>query len=58
MPSNAGLCQCRGTMRSHQDFYRSDGVSQEELGVSVQMVHHTPRQMGLGYAEQGAAHYL
>lgn len=57
MPSNAGLCQCSGTMKSHQDFYRSGGVFQEALTVSVQMVHHTP-QMELGHAEQGAAHYL
>lgn len=61
MPSNAGLCQCRGTVKSHPDFYRSGGVFQDTtflvLAVSVQMVHHT-LQMGLSYAEKGAAHYL
>lgn len=39
--SDAGLCQCRGTVEGHQHFGRSGGIFQRALAASVQVVHRT-----------------
>lgn len=44
---NAGLCQCRETVKGHQYFGRSGGVFQRVLAVSVQAVHQLHKEAEL-----------